>query len=77
MPRSRVAESPKTSAETRTPSSSQPLRRIVDELRDHQPGGVGLFADDRVDVAVGREADVVELDLVEARARGDLAIETL
>ena len=52
----------------------QPLGGVVDELGDHPAGRRRRLVrvDDRVDVAVGGEAHVVELDLVEAGAGGDL-----
>ena len=50
------------------------MRRVVGELGDHPARRRRGLAreDDRLDVPVGREADVVELDLVEARACRDL-----
>ena len=79
MPRSCVAESPNTSAETRTPSgcrrdgvAQERGHRLVHRLRV-----LAGVADDR-EVAVAREADVVELDLVEARLRrGDRDVDVV
>ncbi len=71
MPRSRVAASPKTSTETRTPSLCSFRGGVPHELRDvlrHRHVASHGVAD-RGDVAVGGEADVVELDLVEAGPR--------
>ena len=52
----------------------EPLRGVVDELGDHPGRRRRRLArvDDPLDVPVGREAHVVELDLVEAGARRHL-----
>ena len=69
-----MAERPKTSAETRTPSFFSRADAYWTNCGITQAIGVARLAreDGALDVAVGREADVVELDLVEAGAGGDL-----
>ena len=73
MPRSRVAESPKTAVETRAVRRG-PLLCVLDEvgdqpaLRDARLAGVDGVAE----VAVGGEPDVVEHVWVDARLGGRL-----
>ena len=68
---SRVADSPKTSTETRTPSGLSRELAYLSEHRDRPAHRLRVHARvaDLREVAVAREAHIVELDLVEAELR--------